>query len=102
MQIVIGKLINGEFVIGKLEEKDGKTILSDVYTLYIQQDEENPRRLKSMILPMMVPFNDKAVKEISVDKFVLTVMDAPENEQRVYIKLTTGIDVVSAGTKIVQ
>jgi len=111
MQIVIGKCISGEFVVGKLEsridprdktERAKMLLLTDVYSIIIHPDPANQQRLRSMIMPMMAPFDDKSVKEISVERFILKVIEAPEDIERVYIKLTTGIDVVSAGTKIIQ
>ena len=109
MNIVIGKIITGDFVVGKLETKrdalDKSLIieyLSGVYGLIIHPDHNNPQKLRSMIIPLMAPFDDKAIKEISFDKLVAPPIPAPEDIERVYIKLTTGIDVVSAGTKIIQ
>ena len=100
MQVVVGKSLTGEFVVGKLEEKDGKPILTEVYNIIFHEDRNN--QMRPMIIPMMAPFDNKAVKEVSVDNFVLTMIEAPESVQQAYIKLTTGLDVVSSGNKIIQ
>ncbi len=57
--------------------------------------------MKTMILPLLYPFDDKAIKEVTFDK-IFAVIDAPQDIQNVYIKVTTGIDVVPANTKIIQ
>jgi len=54
-----------------------------------------------MILPLLYPFDDKGVEEVTFDKIFATV-DAPQDIQNAYIKITTGIDVVPANTKIIQ
>ncbi len=100
MQIVIGKSIGGELIVGKLEEKDNNAIVADAYSIIVHPDPKT-NQLRSIIVPMLAPFDDKAIKEISMDK-IIAVIDAPEDVQQVYIKLTTGLDIVSAGTKIIQ
>jgi hypothetical protein len=100
-QIVIAKIITNDFVIGKLEQRDIGQYLTEIYTVIIQPDQRNPQQLTTMILPFMMPFDDKAIKEMEVDKFVISLIDAPDDLQRIYIKLTTGLDV-AIGPKIVQ
>ena len=102
MNIVIGKTIGGEFLIGKLEEKNNTMVLKEVYNLIIQPDPKNQQQLRTLMIPIMMPFDDKAIKEVSIDKFILSVMEAPEEVQNTYIKLTTGLDVVSSRSKIIQ
>ncbi len=97
MDIVIGKIVTGELIVGKLSE----TGINDAYLLIITPDNIQQGRFKSLIVPMMMPFADGAIKEISFDKIIATI-PAPEDVYSVYIKLTTGIDVVSTGTKIIQ
>jgi hypothetical protein len=110
MNVVICKIISGDFVIGKLEskidpsDKTEKTIipiLIDVYNLIIQPDPKNPQQLRTLMIPIMMPFDDKAIKELSVDKFVLSTVPAPEEVYRTYIKLTTGLDLAPSGSKII-
>jgi len=102
MQIVIGKCVTGDFIIGKLEEKNNKPYLVDCYVVIVVPDQRNQQQLNSIIMPLMAPFDDKTVKEISIENFILSIVEAPEDIQRVYIKLTTGLDVVLPGIKIVQ
>ena len=100
-QIIIGKIVSGDLVVGKLEQRDTGQVLTDVYAVIFHPAPNNPQQLTSMILPMLTPFDDKPVKEMSVDKFVVAMTDAPDDLQRVYIKLTTGLDV-AIGPRIVQ
>ena len=102
MNIVIGKTIGGEFLIGKLEEKNNILYLKEVYNLIIQPDPKKLKLLRTLMVPIMMPFDDKAIKEVSIDKFILSVIKAPEEVQRTYIKLTTGLDIVPSGSKIIQ
>jgi hypothetical protein len=103
MHTVICKSISGDFYIGKLEQRDGITYLVDVYNLVLHPSPDNPQQVRSLMLPIMMPFDDKAVKEISIDKFILAVIEAPGEVERTYIKLTTGLDiVVPGGSKIIQ
>jgi hypothetical protein len=101
MNIVIGKLVTGDFVVGKLELRDIGSYLIDVYAIIIHPDPQKPQQLRSLIIPLMAPFDDKAIKEISLDKFITTPQEAPDDIQRVYIKLTTGLDVATT-SKIIQ
>mgnify|MGYP007049673539 FL=1 len=38
MQIVIGKSIGGELIVGKLEEKDNNAIVADAYSIIVHPD----------------------------------------------------------------
>jgi len=102
MQIVVGRSISGEFVVGKLIEKNDKPYLVDVYQLAMHPDEQNPQHLRSIIMPMLAPFTDIAVKEIPVEGYIVAMTVAPDDIERVYVKLTSGLDIVSSGTRIVQ
>jgi|ADurb_Total_1213_FD_contig_61_592949_length_903_multi_1_in_0_out_0_2 hypothetical protein len=106
MQIVLGKTVVGDFVVGKLESKKDLSnnevpIIADVYSLVMIPNPNNREQMKTMILPLLYPFDDKAIKEVTFDK-IFAVIDAPQDIQNVYIKVTTGIDVVPANTKIIQ
>jgi hypothetical protein len=101
MQIVLAKSISGEYFIGKLTDKDNHPILTNAYGVHIHPNPQNPNSLTTTIIPLMFPFDDKAIKEISMN-ILLAVIDAPEELQNTYIKITTGIDVVKANTKIIQ
>jgi hypothetical protein len=106
MQIVLGKTVVGDFVVGKLESKKDLSnnevpIIADVYSLMMIPNPNNREQMKTMILPLLYPFDDKAIKEVTFDK-IFAVIDAPQDIQNVYIKVTTGIDVVPANTKIIQ
>jgi len=111
MHIVIGKGISGEFYIGKLEEKiilsdkAGKVtvpILTGVYNLILQQlDKNHPEQLRTLMIPVMMPFDDKPIKEISIDKFIISIIEAPEEIFRTYVKLTTGLDIAPSGSKVI-
>jgi len=96
MNIVIGKLVTGDIVVGKLELRDTGSYLIDVYEIFIYQDPQdpqNPQQLRSLIIPFMAPFDNKAIKEISLDKFITIPQEAPDDIQQIYIKLTTGLDI---------
>jgi len=106
MQIVIGKTVIGDFIVGKLESKKDLSgndvpIMADAYSLVMIPNPNNREQIKTMILPLLYPFDDKAIKEVTFDK-IFAVIDAPQDIQNVYIKVTTGIDVVPANTKIIQ
>lgn len=106
MQIVLGKTVVGDFVVGKLESKKDLSnnevpIIADEYSLVMIPNPNNREQMKTMILPLLYPFDDKAIKEVTFDK-IFAVIDAPQDIQNVYIKVTTGIDVVPANTKIIQ
>jgi len=106
MQIVIGKTVTGDFIVGKLESKktisgNDIPIMIDVYLLVMIPNPNNREQMKTMILPLLYPFDDKGVEEVTFDKIFATV-DAPQDIQNAYIKITTGIDVVPANTKIIQ
>jgi hypothetical protein len=106
MQIVLGKTVVGDFLVGKLESKKDLSgndipIIADAYSLIVIPDPNNREQMKTMILPLLYPFDDKAIKEVTFDK-IFAVVDAPQDIQNVYIKITTGIDVVPANTKIIQ
>jgi len=100
MQIVIGKCISGELIVGKLEEKNNNLIIANAYLIIVHPDFKT-NQFNSIIVPMLLPFDDKAIKEISMDK-IIAVIEAPNEIQHAYIKLLTGLDVISSGTKIVQ
>ena len=100
-QIVIAKIISGDMVVGKLEQRDTGQVLTEVYAVIFHSSQNNPQQLVPMIIPILAPFDEKAISELSVDKFVVTMTDAPDELQRVYIKITTGLDV-AIGPRIVQ
>jgi len=101
MDIVIGKLVTGDFVVGKLELRDTGSYMIDVYAIIIHPDPQKPQQLRSLIIPLMAPFDNKAIKEISLDKFITTPQEAPDDIQQIYIKLTTGLDI-TVTPKIMQ
>jgi len=100
-QIVICKIISGDLVVGKLEQKDTGQFIIDVYSIIFHPSQNNPQQLASMIIPILAPFSDKSIKEMSVDKFVIAMADAPPEIQKTYIKLTTGLEV-NIPPKIIQ
>ena len=100
-QIVIAKIISGDMVVGKLEQRDTGQVLTEVYAVIIHPAHNNPSQIATTILPILTPFNDDAIKELSVDKFVVAMTDAHDELQRVYIKLTTVL-YVAIGTRIIQ
>jgi len=106
MEIHIGKTVGGDFVVGKFEVKkdvSGNDVpfLADVYSLVIIPNPKQQDQVKTMIIPMLYPFDDTAVKEVTFDK-LFAIKEAPEDIRNVYIKVTTGIDVVATNTKIIQ
>jgi hypothetical protein len=86
--------VTNDFIVGKLEQIDSKQIIIDSYILFIQPSKQNPQQLFTSMMPMLAPFNDLICKEISVDKFVIMMVNAPAKIEQTYIKLTTGIDIV--------
>lgn len=100
-QIVICKIISGDLIVGKLEQRDTGQFITEVYSLIFHPSQSNPKQLTSMIIPILAPFDDKAIKELSVDKFVVAMADASPEVQKTYIKLTTGLDV-EIPSKIIQ
>lgn len=93
MNIMIGKSIAGDFFIGKLVEKNNSLYLTKVFNLAIRPDSET--QITTIMVPIMMPFDDKAIEEISVDKFSLILIDAPKEIENTYIKFTTGLHIVS-------
>ncbi len=49
----------------------------------------------------MFPFDDKPIKEITMDK-IFTIVDAPEDICKTYMEMITEINIVSPNTKIIQ
>ena len=107
MNIVIGKSITGEFIIGKLDSKKddfGKDIpvLTEVYSLALLPDTSHQQKqIKPIIYPLMFPFDDKPIKEITMDK-IFTIVDAPEDICKTYMEMITEINIVFPNTKIIQ
>lgn len=97
MEIVICKLITGEFIVGKLKE----THISDCFAIIMLQDPSHQNQYRSVIVPLMAPFDDKPIKQINLNN-VLSTIPAHEDIQRAYVKLTSGIDIISSGSKIIQ
>ncbi len=100
-QIVICKIISGDLVVGKLEQRDTGQFITEGYSIIFQPSRTNPQQLESMIIPILAPFDAKSIKELAVDKFIIAMTDAPPEIQKTYIKLTTGLDV-NVPPKIIQ
>lgn len=49
----------------------------------------------------MFPFDDKPIKEITMDK-IFAIVDAPEDICKTYMEMITEINIVSSNTKIMQ
>lgn len=106
-QIVIAKTNGGVFLVGKFENKpipetklhNTRYVITNVYEIQIVFKEgEKP---KPIIMPVMFPFSDKAVDEISIEYCdFLTIIEAPDDVRHAYIKMTTGIEIISNNSDI--
>ena len=110
MKIVIAKTIAGTFLIGKLIEKlnphdetETQMLLSleDVFSLVLYYETPNSDVLKTTIAPIMFPFTDQAIKEVSLNNLI-GMIEAPDDIQQTYIKATTGIEIVTGDSKFTK
>lgn len=101
MRIVLAKTIGGDFLIGKSGVEGKESVITDVYNIITYPDKTKTNQLVTALIPIMYPFEESGIKEISKDK-LLAVIDAPEDLERLYIKITTGLDIVAPNNKIIQ
>lgn len=99
MQIVLAKSVAGEFFIGKLTEKDNLPMLIDVYSVNLHPASQKQGAIVTTIIPVMFPFDDSSIKEISMHN-IIAIISAPEELEATYVKITTGIEVVKPNLKI--
>ena len=88
--IVLAKLISGMTVIG---DSDGSDI-SNALQIQIMSNPQNPDQFNVMLLPVFAPMSEDKVF-FSEDK-VLTVIKAPDNLEKEYLRITTGIIMSTA------
>lgn len=82
--IVLGKLISGEVIIGK-EDNDQMT---DAYLVNVIPEHDN-KSFNVMLLPLFVPIAKEGVN-IKYDK-IITTTTAPESIKNEYIKVVSDI-----------
>ena len=87
MDIILGRLTNGAFVIGKHNQKS--TTNDDVKMVVLISNADNPNEIQAKIVPFMHPIsNEKVNLKIHA---LLTYVQAPDNLTEKYQQLTGGI-----------
>ncbi|WP_461210990.1 hypothetical protein [Desulfocurvus sp. DL9XJH121] len=88
------KLINGEMVIGKFEERDGGQVLKDTAVL---QTVPTQQGVQMMLLPFGYPFDNEIDAEIDYKHVLYTYKKVPADLEKKYIEAASGLAMAGAG-----
>lgn len=89
-EIILGKMISGETIIGKKNETDNGIAIDEAYLVNVVPNQ-NGQSFNVMLLPLFIPISKDAV-DVPADKIIVTVTASKDIENE-YIKATTNIVV---------